>query len=307
MVEYDPHGWWAHFLDIRGSMVREIGPRVLGCTLWAALAVWFHSAVHPVDIPGTVHSLAGLAVGLLLVFRTNASYDRFWEGRKLWGGIVNEARNLARGARALLERDAELMAGVIRWTASFPWAAMHLLRGERGLGPAGASLPEPDVRAMLTATHVPLAISVKLTRLVAEARRRGVISDQVQVSLDHNIQLLVDYVGACERIQRTPLPFAYVVHLRRALLLYCLTLPFVLIRDFAWGTVPATFIAAYVFLGIEEIGVEIENPFGEDDNDLPLERICAAVEANLKGLLDSGDTGASAPPAAASAARPPPA
>jgi putative membrane protein len=104
--------------------------------------------------------------------------------------------------------------------------------------------------------------------------------------LDQNVQLLIDYLGGCERIHKTPLPFAYVVHLRRALILYCFTLPFALVESFGWGTILDTLLVAYVFFGIEEIGVEIENPFGQDDNDLPLERICATIEQNLQALLD---------------------
>ena len=104
------------------------------------------------------------------------------------------------------------------------------------------------------------------------------------------MEQLTDYLGACERIQKTPLPFAYVVHLRRALLLYCFLLPLVLMEPFGWWTVPATFLLAYVFFGIEEIGVEIDGPFGQDENDLPLERFCEVVERDLRGLGASSTT-----------------
>jgi putative membrane protein len=97
--------------------------------------------------------------------------------------------------------------------------------------------------------------------------------------------LLIDYIGACERIHKTPLPFAYVVHLRRALILYCITLPFALIESYGWSTVIDTLLIAYILFGIEEIGVEIEDPFGEDDNDLPLEKICATIEGNLLSVI----------------------
>ncbi len=106
------------------------------------------------------------------------------------------------------------------------------------------------------------------------------------MALDQNVQLLIDSLGACERIRKTPLPFAYVVHLRRALILYCFTLPFALVESFGWGTILATLLVAYIFFGIEEIGVEIEDPFGQDDNDLPLDRICATIEQNLIALLE---------------------
>ncbi len=116
------------------------------------------------------------------------------------------------------------------------------------------------------------------------------------MALDQNVHLLTDHLGACERIHKTPLPFAYVVHLRRALILFCFTLPFALVRDFGWGTILDTLLVAYVFFGIEEIGVEIENPFGLDDNDLPLERLCATIERDLLALIDTAGRGSTGVP-----------
>jgi putative membrane protein len=241
-------------------------------------------------VPATVHGLVGVALGLLLVFRTNASYDRFWEGRKQWGGIVNETRNLARAARALLRDVPELRGAIVRWTIVWAFATMHRLRGTVGLGPVSLVLPADEVEAVLEAEHPPLAIATRISELIAEARRRGAVGEYGQLALDQNVQLLVDYMGACERIHKTPLPFAYVVHLRRALILYCYSLPFALVREFGWNTVLATFVVAYTFFGIEEIGVEIEDPFGTDDNDLPLERICGTIEANLLALEDTAES-----------------
>ena len=106
------------------------------------------------------------------------------------------------------------------------------------------------------------------------------------MALDQNVHFLIDHLGACERIHKTPLPFAYMVHLRRALILFCFTLPFALVGDFGWGTIPRHGLVAYVFFGIEEIGVEIEDPFGLDDNDLPLERLSATIKADLIALIE---------------------
>lgn len=291
MINYDPHRWWDHLLDIKGSMVREIMPAVLVCVVWSAGVVVFDKRVFHVGIPATVHSLVGLALGLLLVFRTNASYDRFWEGRKLWGGIVNETRNLARASSVLLREAPDLHLRIVHWSMTWAWASMFWLRGgKRNLGPNCHVLPEEERNAVLEAQHVPLAVAVRISRDLDEARRRGVISDYQQMTLDQNVQLLIDYIGACERIHKTPLPFAYVVHLRRALILYCFSLPFALIDTFHWATLGLVFVLAYTFFGIEEIGVEIEDPFGEDDNDLPLETICSNIEKNLLALTGKGGT-----------------
>lgn len=285
MIQYDPHRWTDHFFDIRGSMVREIIGRVAACVLWSALVVWAHQSGYKVGIPSTLHTLVGLALGMLLVFRTNASYDRFWEGRKLWGGMVNETRNLVRSAQSWFGSDAALVKELAVWTAAFPVASMHYLRGVLlDLNKDVPEVPREQALAVQNAEHPVLAVAMRLSGCLAEATKRGLISDIARASIDQNITLLVDYHGGCERIRKTPLPFAYVVHLRRALVLYCFTLPFALVEAFGWTTVLDTLLVAYVYFGIEEIGVEIEGPFGFDDNDLPLEAICDTIRHNVYEL-----------------------
>jgi ion channel-forming bestrophin family protein len=289
MIEYDSHRWTNHLLDIKGSVVRQIFWRVIMFVAWSAVVVAFHIYVRPVGVPSTVHTLVGVALGLLLVFRTNASYERFWEGRKLWGGIVNESRNLARSAAVFLRERPSQLRPIVLWTAAFPYASMNSLRGVRGLGPVSSLLPKDEVEEALAARHVPSAVARRVTSLLVNSRKEGHLTDYVVISIDNNINLLIDYIGGCERIQKTPLPFAYVVHLRRALLLYCLTLPFALVESYGWSTILDTLLIAYVLFGIEEIGVEIENPFGEDDNDLPLEQICATIEKDLMAVIEEAN------------------
>lgn len=287
MIHYDAHKWLDHFFDLRGSLVKDIIGRVLLCTVWSAAVVYFHTHVLNIGIPATVHTLVGLALGLLLVFRTNASYDRFWEGRKLWGGIVNETRNLIRSSEAFLINLPEVRKEIALWMLAFTYGSMHILRGQKDLGPVVKQLDPLKVEEALKTPHPALYAAKQVSLLLQKAKMEGHISDFAQLNVDQNIQLLIDYLGGCERIHKTPLPFAYVVHLRRALFFYCFSLPFALLETFNWmvGAVVGTFFLSYVFFGIEEIGVEIEDPFGEDENDLPLEDICASIHRNTKGLL----------------------
>ncbi len=285
-MKYDPHKFVRHLFVIHGSVAPRIIWRVLFFTAWAAVILLIDRFIRPVALPSTVHTLVGVALGLLLVFRTNASYERFWEGRRLWGGIVNESRNLARTASAFLRDRPATAEPIILWAAAFSYAAMHSLRGAAGLGPIEARLPGAEVAETLAARHVPLAVALRVSERLAEARAAGHLTDYVMVAIDNNVQQLIDYLGACERIQKTPLPFAYVVHLRRALVLYCLTLPFALVGPFGWSTVIYALMIAYILLGIEEIGVEIENPFGTDYNDLPLEQICGTIEQDLLAVIE---------------------
>lgn len=287
MIQYDPHHWRSHLFDVRGSMLREIFSRIAICVIWSLLVVvWHQTQQSPaINIPLHGHTLTGVALGLLLVFRTNVSYERFWEGRRQWGNIVNYSRNLARLSCSLLKNDPELLRRWLVWTIQFSWSAMYRLRGRQELGPMKSGLPDRELEATEKAQHLPLAVSRRMTEDLELARQRGLISDIQQMTLDGGIQRLIDSLGACERIHNTPLPFAYMVHLRRALICYLVTLPMALVADFHWLTIPATLLIAYVMLGIEEIGVEIEDPFGEGENDLPLQSICETIESNLCELM----------------------
>lgn len=291
MTQYDPHKWTSHLFDIEGSMVREILGRVGAAVMWSvAIVMLFH--FYPkygqyLLIPVVAHSLIGTALGLLLVFRTNSSYDRFWEGRKQWGGIVNECRNLTRQTSSWLLAEPLLVREVIDWTVAFPFAVMQRLRMSTVQVVPFDGLPAADVAQVSKSGHAPLAVARIMTARLHAARQRNVIDGLQLASLDQNIQLLIDYCGACERIRATPLPFAYAVHLRRILIVYCFTLPFALVKDFGWATIPTTLLVSYSLFGIEEIGVEIEDPFGVTTNDLPLETICDGISTTLREVRDS--------------------
>jgi putative membrane protein len=315
MIQYDPHHWRSHLFDIKGSMLREIFSRIVVCVVWAAIVVAIHDAgqspnmsridptgseiisgepqsvlgyvsqVIPITIPLHGHTLIGAVLGLLLVFRTNSSYDRFWEGRKLWGSIVNDSRNLGRLSCVLLREDAELLRRLLRWAMVFPWSVRYRLLGWKDIGCGTDDLPKGEVKLTEQSEHVPLAVARRMTEQIETARQRGLVSDIQQSMLEGFIGRLIDSLGACERIHNTPLPFAYMVHLRRALIIFLATMPLAIVKEFGWATVPATLLISYVMLGIEEIGVEIEDPFGTDENDLPLKAICENIENNLRGLL----------------------
>lgn len=275
MIDYDAHEWFSHFFDVKGSMVVDILVRILMAMFAASLVALAHEYGWHIAIPATAHSLIGTALGLLLVFRTNASYDRFWEGRKLWGSMVNTCRNLARIGITLF-REPRAYAELAELVRAFPVACMNGLRG--------SAHPIALREDLVKAQHVPLAIARELTRVVRDERESGHLTDIQQMALDKHIDALMDIIGACERIRKTPLPFAYVVHLRRALMIYAMTLPLALVEPLHSWCILATALIAFVMFGIEEIGVEIEDPFGTDYNDLPLEKICATIDANIQAL-----------------------
>lgn len=290
MIQYDAHNWFEHLFDIKGSMVREITGRVLICVGWAVFVCVLNQradlfGVKSLGFPETAHGLIGGVLSLLLVFRTNASYDRFWDGRRLWGAMVNECRNLARVSKTWFGADERLAIEACEWITVFPWMVMHRLRGTQDDRTSHWDLDPVVLSSVFKSARPPLEVARKLSQLFLQGRDRGLISDLQLVSVEGNVQRLIDYLGGCERIQNTPMPFAYMVHLRRALIVYCFTLPFALLDKFHWGTIPVVLLMSYVMFGVEEIGVEIENPFGVDENDLPLERICETILRDVRGSI----------------------
>jgi putative membrane protein len=288
MIQYNPKRWLEHLFDVKGSLILEVTPRVLSCMVWSVAVVAFHRYVGKVDIPETIHTLLGVALGLLLVFRTNSSYDRFWEGRQLWGSLINETRNLARVVAVHIRNDLALQDSLIRWIGAFPYSVKNVLRGTDGLGPIAEELPAVEKLIAEKSEHPPLTIAKQITSLLVETRDKGLISDITLASFDRMLLQMVDDLGGCERIASTPLPFAYTVHLRRVMIVYCFTLPFALVDPFGWLTVPAMLGVAYTFFGIEEIGVEIENPFGHDLNDLALEEMCSKIAKTVLAISGHG-------------------
>ena len=285
MIKYDPHAWARHLVTVRGSVLPRLVGRLLFVAVWSCAIAWLHRRHGFAALPGTPHGFVGLALGLLLVFRTNSAYDRFWEGRKRWGSIVNHTRDLSRQVLAWVDDMPELKARIVKQIVAFAHVTRRHLRGERDLAEVRALLGEADLATVEAAQHQPLAVTEAITLGLHEARAAEKLSDFDAMTLDLNIRQLIDDLGACERILKTPMPFAYVMHLRRFLTLWCLTVPFVLVAE-GWVMPIEVVVITYALLGIEEIGVQIEDPFGHDYNDLPLDEITEGIEKSCLELLD---------------------
>lgn len=269
MITYDIRDWSGVLLRINGSVLPKLLPRLLAIVAVSCVALYIHH-YHAFRFPPVVHTMVGVALGLLLVFRTNASYDRYWEGRKLLGMMVNRVRDLCRQSGAMdfgpdLQRQLCACIGLIR---------LHL-RDERDL--AGINLTAAERTALEPIKNRHIVYLGWITRRVQNARQAGTLDPMTYLAMDTNFTSLMDQLGACERIVRTPVPFAYAQHIKGFLFLFCYSVPFVLVDQTVNFTPLAAAAIAYALFGIEEIGVEIEDPFGDDPNDLPLD----AIEKNL--------------------------
>jgi putative membrane protein len=289
MIDYDNKNWLALLVTLQGSVARSIAPRIAAFTVLNAFVVGLHQTglIHLKDIPSTPWAVVGVALGLLLVFRTNTAYDRFWEGRKLWGEITNQSRYLGMGILAYLARhpdSAVVQQRLINLLTAFPVLTKHRLRQTQGWEEVKRLLSPQDQESIANAQHPPLATLSRITAILGQSAAQGLLTEQRLIMLNAGLVELTRCLGGCERIRNTPLPIAYVLHLKRFLSLFCLTISLPFVAVMGWWSVLATALVSYGFIGIEEIGVEIEDPFGDDPNDLPLDKICTTIEQNLTEL-----------------------
>jgi putative membrane protein len=281
--------WFRLALQLRGSVVFSILPRTLVCAGFGVLISWLHQLGWPVSVPVLVAFVPNVVLGLLLVFRTNTAYDRFWEGRKHWGSLVNTVRNLARQIWvAVGEKDDEdrmHKARVLRLLVAFAVAMKLHLRHQRPNQELEPLLSAQQFAKLREMNNPPLEVALWIGDYLQLQHYRGLINTYQLAAMHVLLNGMVDTLGACERILKTPIPPAYAIHLKQLLLLYCLSLPFQMVETLSWLTGPIVGIFSFTLLGIEEIGVEIENPFGFDPNDLPLDAICQTMLRNIEDLL----------------------
>lgn len=285
----DRQNWLNLTFTWRGSVIPAVLPRVLLYSGIAAVVVLTHTYSEGSLRFGLATFTPDLVLGLLLVFRTNTAYERFWEGRKAWGMVVNASRNLARQLLIMVEehtpRDRQEKEQMVRFITAYAIALKHHLRGSCSLDELHGVLPQDRLALLAGVSHVPLSIIFWIDDYLRWQYHQHHLNAYQFTSLEQLLSQLVDAMGVCERILRTPQPLAYSVHLRHILILYCLFFPFRLVAQMDWATIPATGIAAFVVLGIEEIALEIENPFGTDPNDLPLDRICRVIGRDMDELI----------------------
>ncbi|MGG6295789.1 bestrophin family protein [Leptolyngbya sp. AN02str] len=281
--------WFRAALRLRGSVIPAILPRTLLCGLFAEfIAILFHLGL-PLYIPTLATIIPNVVLGLMLVFRTNTAYERFWEGRKLWGHLVNTTRNLARqiwvGVVEEAPSDRTDKEAALKLLVVFAIATKCHLRNDP-LDLEVAELASPSrLQKLQTMNHPALEVAFWISDYLQQQFQTQHLNAYQLNAMQTLINELVNALGGCERILKTPIPMAYAIHLRQLLLLYCLTLPFQLVQEVNLWTGPVVMLISFTLFGIEEIGVEIENPFGRDANDLPLDTICNTMLRNIEDLM----------------------
>lgn len=292
MIVHNPHDWIRPVLDVhRSTSFRQaLLPMLVIGSVTAAIVFaeirWLRlSAGHPLHNITVVHTLLGFAISMLLVFRTNTAYDRWWEGRKLWGSLVNTSRNLAiKAATFLRPEDAEgrrLFAKLITLFAKE--LRDHLLREQTRL--ELDDKPHPELPPIDRDKHVPAQVVHAMQQRVQRLYREQAISGEQLIILNTDINAFLDICGACERIKNTPIPFSYSSFIKKFIVLYTVTLPMGFAFTLGWWAVPAVMFIFYVLASLELIAEEIEDPFSGDDNDVPMLKISQTIERNVNEIL----------------------
>lgn len=293
IVRPRPH--WVRLLFVRrGSLIVRILPQQLFVIGLACAVVFFHGQLFhwKVTLTAAPFSLMGVALAIFLGFRINASYDRYWEARKLWGAVLVECRNLARHAMTLLTGGTEPRPFVFGLIA-FAIALRNQLRGEPRDTRLAELLPPAVVEQCRGARYAPALVLLWLGRWLAERRDAGQLQPILAQSLEQSLDGLSAALGGCERIASTPLPFTYGVILHRTVYVYCMLLPFGLVDTIGVMTPLIVAFVSYTFFALEALSDEIEEPFGLMPNDLALDAMVAGIDASLREML--GETPPPAP------------
>jgi putative membrane protein len=261
---------------------RRLDAAVIAATVYTALVVLVVSetGVKLPDWSGASTILNGLVLGLLLGFRTQVAYDRWWEGRKLWGQLINESRSFCAKIVAISSFSTESRSECGRLLSAFALALKFRLRGKFEL---------QRISGFETATenppHVPIFLFARLMKLLREERVAGRITEMDLLLLDPHVRGLMNVCGSCERIKNTPISLSYRSLLRHGLVLYLFTTPWLIADHLLWWTIPLMAFFGYFLLGVEFTAEDVEEPFGRDADDLELSAYCETLRQSVEQLL----------------------
>jgi len=291
MIEYNPKAWVSLITHQYSRQVaRTLQPVLVFMIIYTTVICVVMLTILKLDestFHSTIgmHSLLGVVLGLFLVFRTNSAYDRWWEGRKHWGSMVNNTRNLAHKLTAFLSRgDTENREYFARMIPNFVFATKeHLRKGiiMDELEPAGS-----DFQSRLNGVkHIPNRLSTMMYERINDLYKKNVLTGDQLYVLDKELKAFSDILGACERIKYTPIPYSYSMYIKKFIFIYIITLPFGFVTAMGYLTIAIVILTSFVILSVELIAEEIEDPFGRDINDLPTDDLATKIRENVREIL----------------------
>jgi putative membrane protein len=291
MIQYNPKTWFSLvFHSYSRFVVKTMLPALIFMGIFTTLVcavILSYFGFNHTHFQNTtaLHSLLGIVLGLFLVFRTNSAYDRWWEGRKLWGSMVNSTRNYALKLNASLATDdQENREWFAKMIPNFAISTKEHLR--KGVQMTELEMPDAETEKKIRdSKHKPNIIGGLLyTRVNQLCQQKKITHEQFWV-LDKEMKEFIDIMGACERIKYTPIPYSYSMFIKKFIFIYLITLPFGFVTTFEYVTIPTVLLVTFVLLSVELIAEEIEDPFGRDINDLPTDDLSIKIKDNIREIL----------------------
>lgn len=294
MISYNPKDWFTYLFRFhKADTVRKLAPLIIGISVYSAiiafleLEYWKLSANSYIKNIPVMHTLLGFAISMLLVFRTNTAYDRWWEGRKLWGSLVNNSRNLALKLSSFLAIDENAQRSFFRKIIpAYAYSLHNHLHSEK----IRIELFEDEEHGHVfekidQSKHVPNQVALLMFQHIQKLYKENKITGDQLIVLNSELQSFTDICGACERIKNTPIPFSYSVFIKKFIFIYVMTLPFGYVFSLGYYVVPVVAIVFYVLASLELIAEEIEDPFSGDPNDVPSEKLAATIHRTVVEII----------------------
>lgn len=294
MINYNPKDWFTFLFRFhKADTFRKLLPLLIGiciyCWIVAFLEIeYFHITDKSIvkNIP-MMHNLLGFAISMLLVFRTNTAYDRWWEGRKLWGALVNNSRNFALKLSVILKpEEKEQRAFFRKIIPAYAYALHNHLRAEKTRTALFERKEhEPIFERIDKDKHIPNQVALHIFTHIQQLYKEQKIDGNQLIVLNAELQSFTDICGACERIKNTPIPYSYSVFIKKFIFFYIMSLPIGYVFSLGYWVIPVVAFVFYVLASLEMIAEEIEDPFGGDDNDVPTDRIAENIHKHVYEIL----------------------
>ena len=291
MIAYNPKDWFTFIFRFpKADTFRKLLPMLCALAIYSGIIAYLEIEVFDLSKDSyaknitLIHSLLSLVLSMLLVFRTNTAYDRWWEGRKLWGALTNNSRNLALKIAVLVTDEADRLFFKITIPAYAVALRDHLRSEETRLELFDVDTNQPIL--LDKAKHLPNQVAAALFQKVNELYKEGNISGEQLLFLNPELSSFTDICGGCERIRNTPIPYSYSLFLKKFIFFYIMTLPIGYVFSLGYYVIPIVSFIFYVLASMELIAEEIEEPFGHDTNDLPLSRLCEKIEKHVGEILE---------------------
>lgn len=293
MIKYNPRFWFKHIFTFRKSdtivvLWKEliyIGVFTTGISFLVINYVKDEETMTLLGKLKDVFSLIGFVLSLLLVFRTNSAYERWWEGRKKWGELINNTRNFAIKIGSMTtNRKNELFFS--KMIPNYAYAMKEQLR--EGVIIEELDLSEEEIEEIKELNHKTSFIAKKMYERLHLMKQEKEITQEEFLSLDVNLKTFSDITGACERIKNTPIPYSYSSFLKKFIFVFVSTMPLSFVSSFGYYSALIAIFVFYILVSMEILAEEIEDPFGTDENDLPTDDLCLKIKENVQEILKQG-------------------